>query len=757
MAQLSDNHRGSPAALLAELARLYGVELGYRDVWGKWRESPRESLIQVLVALGAELDQADVLAGGKRARRALEEAVEVRQQVLASRLLEPVLVAWDGELLPPALRFSEGGSGPRASKFTLHLEQGGEESKELAGEGAAAEAWRRGAGRVLLWSKLPFGYHRLTVEVRGRAAQAGREVAEALVISAPRKCWGGEESGRSWGLFAGLYELPHLPQAAGLGVERADLGVDDFADLGALCRLVGEAGGEVVATLPLLPFLGKEPLDPSPYRPVSRLFWNELYLALDHTPEWKSCEGLRELWSNPAVQEEARRLRVVERVDYEGAFALKRRLLLEASRCFFAGASPERREAFAGFLEERPEARDYALFRALVEAGEPGRLGGPAGGPCLAESATGGPPGGAGGPATGGTRADHTRAFPKELMNLHLYSQWQCEEQLRAISAQPGAAHLMLDLPVGVHPESYDVWRWPELFARKMSMGAPPDRFFTGGQDWASPPLVPEASRAEGHRYFIACLRHHMRHARYLRLDHVMWLRRLFWIPAGADPAAGVYVRYPEEELYAVVCLESYRNQTRVVGEDLGTVPPGVRARLRRHGILGSWVFQGALCPRACQPLRLPSRHVVAYLGTHDMFPWAGFWQGGDIEARLQTCQLDEKAAKRARAMRKRLATRLAEAVAGPGSVGMESQLFECVRYVGQSRAPLLLLGVDDLLLETEAHNIPGTGAERGNWRRKTRATAGELRTAIEQAGAVLREQGRAGSCSGATGAGQKW
>lgn len=761
--------------LLHELAQLYGVQTTYRDVWGKWRESPRESLIQVLRALGAELDEDKALSGGNRGQQALRAALQARKRVLADRLLEPVLVAWAGRLLFPRQSFTCTEGPPKMNlhefpgplKLTLHLEQGEEISREFTGT-VAADLGRRSG--LVLREKMPPGYHQLTVEGLPR-------VEHAVVISAPRRCWEPVEPGRGWGLFAPLYALPSLRSGrvmgtgaadravegvvdAGLDLE-VDLGVGDLGDLAELCVWVGEAGGEVVATLPLLSLLGKEPIDPSPYRPMSRLFWNELYLALERTPEWTSCTRLHELRSCAALQEEERRLCRAERVDYKRASALKRHLLLEASRWFFARADQARRRAFAAYVREHPEVEDYARFRAQIEAKE-------ADGALFwveqeARSAL----------LQGNNAASSAPCGSfEELVNLHLYSQWQTEEQLRAISEHPGSAGLVLDLPVGIHPEGYDVQRWPKLFVREVSLGAPPDRFFSAGQDWASPALHPEVSRSEGHAYYAACLRHHMRHARYLRVDHVMSLHRLFWIPKGAEPDQGVYVTYPDDELYAVLSLESHRSQTRIVGEDLGTVPTGVRVRLRRHGILGSWVFQSSLQLSPTSPVRLPSRHVVAYLGTHDMYPWAGFWQGRDLETGVRTGQLVKRAAKRAWARRQRvavyleryLAQRQAEILRGSLSVAaplpafmsqglpqteenalgqwedkrLRELLLESLRLLAQTEASLVVVGLADLLLETEAQNIPGTGIEYGNWCRRARVSSEELKAAIEELTEVL-------------------
>ncbi len=236
-----------------------------------------------------------------------------------------------------------------------------------------------------------------------------------------------------------------------------------------------------------------------------------------------------------------------------------------------------------------------------------------------------------------------------------------------------------------------------------------------------------------------------MRHARYLRIDHVMSLHRLFWIPEGAEPADGVYVSYPADELYAVVCLESHRNRTMVVGEDLGTVPPGLRASMQRHGLSRTWVLQSSLRPRAARPVRPVPRHAAASLGTHDMFPFAGFLRGDDIAARVATGQLGREGARRESAARRRLVARLADslpaaanrAAADAGWVTeptapCEVELLQAaIEYMAASEAALVVVNLDDLLGETRAQNLPGTGAELDNWRHKTAGSEIDVRRAI--------------------------
>jgi 4-alpha-glucanotransferase len=444
--------------------------------------------------------------------------------------------------------------------------------------------------------RIPLGCHRLWVT-------SGALQGEATLISAPRRCWAPiPVERRPWGVFAPLYALR----------SDRDWGAGDLAELGRLREWVAEAGGEVVATLPLLAAYLDVPFEPAPYRPVSRLFWNEFYVVPEQTAEWRECPPARGLWE--AADTCISRLRSSEVVDYAATMAIKRRVLERLARYFFERAGTEQRRAYDRYLELHPHAAEYAGFRARVESER----------------------------VDWRSWSGESQAGRQDTARYHLYCQWQMEEQLGRLGREGGAG-LFLDIPVGVHPGGFDTWRWHELFVKGMSSGAPPDAFFALGQTWDTSPLHPERIREGGYEYVIAYLRDQMRHARYVRVDHFMAVHRLFWVADDSDPADGVYVTYPAEELYAVLSLESHRNQTVVVGEDLGTVPPEVHRGMRRHGVRGTWVLQAALRSRAVRPIPEPPSHDIVAVNTHDMFPFAGFLRGDDIEQRLKSGQVDRR------------------------------------------------------------------------------------------------------------------
>jgi 4-alpha-glucanotransferase len=708
----------APPRGLHTLARLHGVQTAYHDNDGRRQAASPDVLMEVLRALRVPV------RGGADIRRLLEQ----RRRELWDRVLEPVVVAW-----VRAGRAGDGGreggrgrdqprdpikhGGPdnrfllrlpvrlrdRPVHVAVNLEDGELRrwSVEAASLPVREEVEVDGVGYVALEVELPTlraGYHDLHVAL-GPAGRDGR--FSALLIAAPRRAPGWEQvvGERAWGLFAPLYALW---EEAG-GTTAAEAVAPGFHLLDRLAGLIAERGGSILGTLPLLAAFLDEPYEPSPYAPVSRLFWNELYVEPPAGAEWKTATPYRDGLFDPRA-----------------AMAAKRPALAAAARAFFAEGGHEPEELLA-FRARNPRADDYARYRALVA--RHGRW------PGWQDRLRG--------------RDVRPTDYDADVAHYHLYVQWLAERQLTAASerAVSRGVGLYLDLPLGVHPDGYDVWRERELFALEASAGAPPDSLAAGGQDWGFPPLHPEAGRLDGHRYFVSCIRKHLRFSRVLRIDHVMQLHRMYWV-VGTDATEGVYVRSPAEELFAVLCLESCRAGAVIVGEDLGTVPRSIRTGMRRHGMPGMYVGQfeltdvdggASLEPRPVRP------GTLAAIGTHDTPTFAGWWWGRDVEIRHELDQMsdDEAAAELAgRAeMRRKLASGLGvdrttgaaggatAAVAGGKDGDDRARAGEVhaalMRRMGGSDAGLVLATMEDLWLETEPQNVPGTLREE-NWRRQS-------------------------------------
>lgn len=663
---------------LLTLARLYGVQSSYHDALGKFVEAGPESLLAALRALQAPVDGMEDVPAALRERR----------EELAGQLLEPVFVAWDGH--PPAIELRPG-AGDGSLAYHLDL-QGGERRGQILDltslpETPPAEGESRPGRRLALPEPLPFGYHRLSVEHGGRSD-------DSLVISAPSRCFAGDGK-PLWGVFLPLYAL-RTARSWGAG---------DFSDLETLAEWTAGLGGGMVATLPMLAAFLDEPCDPSPYAPASRLFWNELYVDPRRLPEMEDCAPARRLLESPEFLRELEVLRASPRVDYPRLMALKRRVLEELAHRFFSRPDA-RREDFEAFAAGKEELATYAAFRAVGDRrGEPwqvwperlreGRL----------------------------AAAD----YDEEDFRYYLWTQWAADQQIDALAkeARRRGPGLYLDMPLGVHGSAYDVWREPDLFAQGVAAGAPPDALFTKGQNWGFPPLRPERLRERGYDHFIACLHHHLEHAGVLRLDHVMQLHRLFWIPQGMDAAGGVYVTYPAEELYAVLALESHRHQAVIVGENLGTVPPEVNEAMERHEVLGMYVVQYELQP-GDEPLREPPARAVASLNTHDMPTFEAYLQARDVGELHSLGFFTGEEVSQERERRREIRRTLEKTL---GAGGDDAMLRGCLEELAASPAHMMLVNLEDLWLETEPQNVPGTHTERPNWQRKARYSFEEFST----------------------------
>ncbi|MGI9038948.1 MAG: 4-alpha-glucanotransferase [Gemmatimonadota bacterium] len=672
----------------------YGLEPAWVDTDGRRQVASPEVILAALARLGAPVESvAD-----------LDEAASSRRNEIWRRFCPPARAGAPGEATTVPLRIPAVKARGRL-RWTLVSDRGrarvGEARVEelmLAG-GSSVDGERFEVRTLVLPPDLDIGYHTL------RLAWGTADQRVHLVI-APTRAWrsGGIEGG--WGLFHPLY---------GLRTARGE-GVGDFRTLRQALEFTSARGGRVFGTTPLLASFDAPPVDPSPYAPASRLFWNDAYVDLEAAPGWAE---LRERASGgPGGDDPAEADRADPRVPWD-ALSLRRRERLErlSERFFEAGGARE--PDFVRWADARPAAGDYARFRAAREAWGPDWRAWPE-------------------PARSGRPPED--ALDRRIIRRHLFAQWQADRQMRHAVADAGAA-LYLDVPLGTSADGYDVWRHRALFVDGVSTGAPPDDFFRGGQDWGLPPLHPERIRENGYAYFGATLRHAMGPAGLVRIDHVMQLQRLYWVLPGGRPTDGVYVRYPAEELAAVLALESHRAECEVVGEDLGTVPPAVRELMDDRGLRRSWVF--GFSPGE-EPDVPPG--AVATLETHDMVPLLGLRAGTDIAERValgllangdgdgdvddsgvggdddgdrdEAGVLLEERRRIFAALDERHGTTAPESREGEAD-GPDPLLAPLLAQVGRSPAGLVLVSLDDLAGVADPQNVPGTTHERPNWRRR--------------------------------------
>lgn len=676
-----------PSGPLRELATLHSVLTGYTDASGKRRIASDEALLAVLGTMGIDI----------QTRRQATAALRRRRHELDSRVVEPVAIARNGKI---RLDLNLGRSTPARVVWELQAESAERSSGRGTLELLPRKQTELRAGpthRLHLPRRWPAGYHDLRIRI-------GRREFQTRILSAPVRSYDPEALGREWGVFLPIYALR----------SRRNWGAGDFTDFEELARFIESRGGSVVATLPLLAAFLDQPFEPSPYSPASRLFWSEFYVDLTKIPELQDSEKARRILDSAKFQSEIEQLRHMPLVDYRSLMERKREVLEHLAGTFFRAADPDRQRAFSDYLVEKPALRDYAEFRAVTERQRRGW-------PVWPE------------PLRSGTVTDSD--FDRRAMQYHLYAQWVTREQLSSLAGKARAAGrgLYLDFPLGVHPDGFDIWRERDSFAAGISVGAPPDPFFTKGQNWGFPPLHPDRLRASCYRYLIEALRHHMRFAGMLRLDHVMALHRLYWIPAGLEATQGVYVQYPAEELYAILAIESHRHRTMVVGEDLGTVPAYVRGAMGRHGLRRMYVLQYEARSDPGRPLNEMIPGAIASLNTHDMPPFAAFWKAADVDSRVEMGLLDAKEAAASREARARIRSALVSFLKKRGFLKGDPEVTTavhdaCMAFLSSSKAGVVLANLEDLWLEEQPQNTPGTtGEEKPNWRRKARKSLEEV------------------------------
>lgn len=667
---------------LEQLASAVGIQTSYRDNSGQVQRASLRALRSLLGLWGLP-------SGGEvELREALQE---IKLRGLRQPLRE-VSVVWDGRPTTVTLQFPCG-ADLSAARLALELEDGTriDVSRKLtrAKQSTISERGEKFSRAQVALPRLPLGYHMLVLEWRAR-----RDTS--MIISAPTKTYSDDSLSGGWGFFVPMYALR----------SNRSWGAGDLTQWAQLSDWAETVGANVMASLPLLAaFLDKPICEASPYSPASRLFWNEFYVDVERVPEFNVCRQAQRLVNSNALRNAIQGFRDQRYINYREQYAAKRRVLELLASHFFSNVS-SRHRTFQGFLKQNPRVSDYAQFRAAGDqAGVSWHNWEP--------------------------RLRYGKLQPEDYSEadrrFHIYSQWVAHEQFSGVvqRARKRRSLFYLDLPLGVNPDGYDLWREGPSFAQGASVGAPPDMFFTKGQNWGFSPLHPRAIRERRYDYVIEYLRFQMRNASLLRMDHVMGLHRLWWIPQGASSAVdGAYVSYPAEELYAILSLESHRHKTMLVGENLGTVPPEVNTSMDRHAVRKMYVLQYEQRPDPKKPVRPPERSSVASLNTHDMPAFAAHWEGRDIQLREELGLLRGKAIVNERERRAELLKALASFLRKQGLLSQtgtdaRGSARACLRWLAKSDAEFMLVSLEDLWAEAEPQNVPGTSVERPNWARK--------------------------------------
>jgi len=561
-------------------------------------------------------------------------------------------------------------------------------------------------------------------ETERSALRAMSDLEEARGAAPARRCFDAETllGDRSvFGIFANLYSV----RSEGAGGRPASAGFGNLGDLADLVDLAAAEGAAFVGINPLHATL-RRPGRFCPYAPVSRLFRDPLYLDPERVPELASHPEARRTLASPAWQQRAEALRRSDALDVAAAEGVLFELLRPLHSAFRSGegdAADERRRAFAAYRDAQgPALVDFATFEALADRLEATHR---------ERSARSWPAEfrRSDAPAVERFRAEHAAE-----VEWHAWLQFELDRQLDAVSRAADRAGLAVglytDLALGSSGGGSDVWSSPHLFARGVSVGAPPDAFSPQGQDWSFPPLDPHALGRDGFAFWRRLLDANLRHAGALRIDHALGLRRLFWIPEGGTPRDGAYVRYPTDDLLSVLADVSRSHRALLIAEDLGTVPEGFSAELQARGLLSSRVLLFERDDAGFLPSSSYPRHCLATANTHDLPPLAALIGDEDLVLRRRAGQIPDDASLerlgRERGIERRQLTRRLAADGWLRSeadpAGAEDLAAAVTAFLCASPARLVGIALDDLAGEREPINLPGVPPERHpSWTRRMR------------------------------------
>ncbi len=706
------------------LAARCGIAAEYYDNWGRRHQTSEQTKRAVLASMGYAVEQPEAL----RAAVTAWDDASWRQPcapVLVRRIDQP-LGSWSF-----SVPVEEAAAHELRIAWEILDESGRLQQKGEAGPGLAPAETRMLDGRhharyaVPLPPGLDCGYY----DVVAHAGTVAGEVRGSLrLIVTPSRCYlppSLQEGARIWGVSLQLYALR----------SSRNWGVGDFGDLAEIVeRAATDLGAGVVGLNPLHALKNSKPYHISPYSPDSRLFLNVLYVAVEQVPELAESEPAQRLLKDKDFQASLASLRASELVDYDRVCAAKMAVLDALFQTFQERhlrdhgevAVTQRGQAFLDYVRKEGERLErFALFQALSEELQRRH-------PDVWEWKDWPVP-------YRNPASPEVAAFRQEQasrVRFHQYVQWIAGDQVAAIAQRTRTLGMPLglyhDLALGGSRSGSDAWVFQDVLALTVDSGCPPDAFALEGQNWGFPPMDPHRLRASRYRLFIELLRKNLAYGGALRLDHVMGLFRLFWIPHGLPASAGTYVTYPVEDLLGILALESVRHKTMIIGEDLGTVPDEVRASLSAAGVLSYRVlyFERQSDGRWKEPGGYPSQ-AVAVVTTHDLPTLAGYWGGKDLELRRSLGLLpDDGALRNAQDERARDCRRLLEALQAeglwprPDEAGslpaMTSELAQAMHlFLARTPCWVVLTALDDVTGELSQTNVPGTLDSHPNWSRK--------------------------------------
>ncbi len=680
----SGSHSGETS--LQTLASRYGVATEYQGFDGEPKTVPDETLGKVLTALGADVSS----------EAAVEDSLRVREEAPWRRMLPPVVITEIGTYTTVDVTVPAGSE----ARVRLWPEDQPERARELS---AAASSDTREIDGVSLERrryKLPedlgLGWYRLEAECP--ETNDGQPESIYLAVTPQRLNTTDKLRGqRRWGYMAQLYSV----------MSSRSWGVGDLSDLASLAAISGTQGADYVLINPLHAAEPTPPIEPSPYLPSSRRFFNPLYLRITDVAEFA--------YLRPNDREVVEHLAAVQRKTVLDPSSIERDPAYEAKLksldlLFTVRRSPYRQQQFAAFVARGGQAlQDFGLWCALREE--------------LGEDS---PEWEHGAASPEAPYAREARTRLEKRINFYVWLQWLLDEQLEAAQRAAHRAGMDIgvvhDLAVGVSKNGADAWTLQDTMASGVSVGAPADMYNQLGQNWSQPPWHPQRLAEAGYQPWRDMLRNIFRHAGGIRIDHVIGLFRLWWIPDGNQASEGAYVYYDHEAMLGVLALEAELADVVVVGEDLGTVEPSARQYLEQKGVLGTSILWFEM--DGDDPLD-PSKYrelCMASVNTHDLPPTAGYLEGVQLKLREDLGLLARSPEEERKEAQQQLDTFFTAVEAAgllpDGADSSEEAKIEALyRYLGRAPSMLFNVSLVDAVGERRIQNQPGTSDEYPNWR----------------------------------------
>ncbi len=635
---------------LRAAARSFGIQTSYKNNEGSIISAPAKTLVQLCESLSGirPTDKAKSLS-----------VLQKKHVLLLENKLPASIVAWGGVLKKFHIQLA---SGADIKAIQLKINNEILDYKVLN----ALHRKNRKTLQIQVNTNIAIGYHELLLFMDGQ------QVAASFIISAPAQLTEQltVQKPRGWGPFLPLYALR----------SDSDWGIGSFTDLMTAAQICKKNGASFVSILPILAgrFEDHE-CDPSPYSALTRFFWNEIYLDVDSLlKKYPVIEAIK-IRESIEFKNKIAELKAAEYVNYYECYQLKKQLLLLLSNHFFKNPLPD---SYSEFLKKNPLAERYASFRNQQSRNQQSR-----------------------------NQQSRNQQSKNQEHNYHLFVQFETDLALQHLHKNSGI-ELYMDYPVGVNDSGFDFTEDPENFLGSVSVGAPPEPVFQQGQDWGFPAFHPQLLPLKKYSYFIESIRQHLKYSKILRLDHVIGLYRIYSVPKGFGGKNGAYIRFVEDDFFAIVVLEAAIAGADIIGENLGTVPPKVNEILQRRNLKGMTILQLELGQRPEELALKIYRNTLCALNTHDMPMFARFLKGEDLDEVRDLGILNSELFA---GFKKERAEQLEKWL----QVFQNNPAIQALQYLCSTGCRYLVVNLEDLWGEERPQNIPGTWKEVPNWRRK--------------------------------------